>query len=1046
MHPERSKDNAISDRLTKRTLALATYLSLAVAVVPALSALRALPAMQFNSAFGLLLAAGGVFFTVEHAKNKNDGTTACIIAAVLLILGLFSFGITFAVFGAALFGHNLRFVPIRAGQVLALGTAASSLGVATIYVPFVTAVSVFLVSVALLCSRPKDGVMSLITSDTHSGSVARKVLLAAVLALPVAGVSVWMVRRQRFDSTLDISLFALVMLGFVLRTTWRAARQGERDELRTRAVVHAFRITNERLRKALEERRIFEALIENSSDFIGIVDPNGKPKYINRAGRRMVGLPDDYPVENTQISEYYPSDHRASVSALMIRSLAERGHWKGETYFRHWQSEQAIPVLDEHFIIRDTRSGRVLGMGTITRDISDLRRSEEQMRLSQERFELALRGAELAAWDWNIQTGEVIYSPRWAEMRGLRPEEVKPHLDSWISGVHPEDWPRVQKDLNDYLQGITPEYQSEFRVLTKAGNWIWILDRGKVFTLDEHGRPYRMAGTEIDITDRKCLEEQLRLAEARSSGILSISADAIISIDENLCVTLFNEGAEEIFGYSKDEVIGTSIEPMIAENFRAEYREQVRRFLTDSKSPRRIRGRYGTIYGRRKNGEEFPADAAVSKLEVSGQWIMTVSLRDITEQKRIEREQSFLAEVGAVLTSTLDYEDTLGNIAGLTVRYLADFCNIDVVEDDGTIKRLKAMSRDPAMSWVSDLFMRNPLDRSSPYYIRRATESKRPVLIEHLSQETIMSFCADDADRRALLKAGLKSLIAVPLLVRGKLVGLIALISSSDARIYRPTDVRLAEELATRAAFSIENARLLIEAKLAVATREDVLAIVSHDLKNPVSTIGLVAHLLRQFDDLDADKAGKLADTIQRSVDRMRVLITDLLDFARIQSGTFTVETHADSLIRVAGSVVDGFRLLAENKRQKLETDLPGGLPEVVVDANRIGQVMSNLLSNAIKFTPEGGTIRVSARQQGREVVVSVADTGPGIPSDHLRKVFDWFWQAQRSRHMGSGLGLSIAKGIVEAHHGRIWAESQLGKGSAFFFTLPLKEDVRRAA
>src|SRR5262245_9215385 len=135
MHRERPNDNAISDRLTKRTLALATYLCLAVAAVPVLSALRALPAMQFNSAFGLLLAAGGVFFTVEHAKNKNDGTTACIVAAVLLILGLFSFGVTFAVFGAALFAHNVRSVPIRAGQVLALGTAASSLVLATIYIP-----------------------------------------------------------------------------------------------------------------------------------------------------------------------------------------------------------------------------------------------------------------------------------------------------------------------------------------------------------------------------------------------------------------------------------------------------------------------------------------------------------------------------------------------------------------------------------------------------------------------------------------------------------------------------------------------------------------------------------------------------------------------------------------------------------------------------------------------------------------------------------------------------------------------------------------------
>jgi signal transduction histidine kinase len=128
-----------------------------------------------------------------------------------------------------------------------------------------------------------------------------------------------------------------------------------------------------------------------------------------------------------------------------------------------------------------------------------------------------------------------------------------------------------------------------------------------------------------------------------------------------------------------------------------------------------------------------------------------------------------------------------------------------------------------------------------------------------------------------------------------------------------------------------------------------------------------------------------------------------------------------------------------------LETDLPVDLPEAAVDSDRISQVMSNLMGNAVKFTPKGGAIRVSARREGHELIVSVADTGPGIPADYLSKLFDWFWQAPESAHMGSGLGLSIAKGIVEAHGGRIWVESQIGKGSCFSFTLPQADDVRGA-
>jgi PAS domain S-box-containing protein len=550
----------------------------------------------------------------------------------------------------------------------------------------------------------------------------------------------------------------------------------------------------------------------------------------------------------------------------------------------------------------------------------------------------------------------------------------------------------------------------------------------------------------VEITERKRLEEELRLAEAKSSGIVSISADAIISVDENQCITLFNEGAERIFGYSKAEAIGASLDLLIPERFRSIHREHIAGFMVGRESSRRMGEGSAGIFGRRKSGEEFPVDAAISRLNVGGKRIMTVALRDITEQKRIEREQTFLAEVGAVLASSLDYADTLENILRMAVRDLADFCIVDVVEEDGSVRRLKVMSRDPSKRWVCDLLMQVPLDRMRRHFISFVIQNKRPVLMEHLSSDTIAALSRNEEHFRALLAADVKSLIAAPLLVRGKLVGIIKLVSSSGSRVYGPADVRLAEELAQRAAVSIENARLFAEAQRAVKTREDVLAVVSHDLRNPVTAMGLAAHLLRQFDRIDTIRLTQLADTIQRAVDRMQILLSDLLDFAKIQSGTFSIETRCESVDRVATPVIDSLRLLAEAKRQTLEVNLASDLPEVAIDPHRIGQVVSNFLGNAIKFTPEGGTIRVSARHQGNEVVITVADTGPGIPLDHLPKIFDWFWQAQGSKRVGSGLGLSIAKGIVEAHGGRIWAESELGKGSSFSFALPMADVLRHAA
>ena len=134
-------------------------------------------------------------------------------------------------------------------------------------------------------------------------------------------------------------------------------------------------------RRRDDERRVFVSLLENSSDFIGIADPDGKPIYLNPAGRQMVGLAPDFPVEQTRILDYYPPEERRFATEVIVKSMIERGRWSGETFFRHWQTGEAIPVSDEHFMIRDPDDGRILGMGTVTRDISDARRAREQLQL-----------------------------------------------------------------------------------------------------------------------------------------------------------------------------------------------------------------------------------------------------------------------------------------------------------------------------------------------------------------------------------------------------------------------------------------------------------------------------------------------------------------------------------------------------------------------------------------------------------------------------------------------------------------------------------------
>ena len=234
------------------------------------------------------------------------------------------------------------------------------------------------------------------------------------------------------------------------------------------------------------------------------------------------------------------------------------------------------------------------------------------------------------------------------------------------------------------------------------------------------------------------------------------------------------------------------------------------------------------------------------------------------------------------------------------------------------------------------------------------------------------------------------------------------------------------------------------EAEAAVATREELLAIVSHDLRNPLSAIITGASLILERATLcgsEGDRVHKLTQTILRSADWMNRLIADLLDLAQIQAGILTVEQKPQDVEALIRDSVEMLRPLAVTKDLKLEGMTSAGL-RVRCDPERVLQVFSNLVGNAIKFTPAGGSIFIDAQGSGPEARFSVRDTGQGISEAELPRIFDRFWQAQGKVRTGIGMGLSIAKGLVEAHGGCLWVESTLGVGTTFWFTIPLAESV----
>lgn len=543
-----------------------------------------------------------------------------------------------------------------------------------------------------------------------------------------------------------------------------------------------------------------------------------------------------------------------------------------------------------------------------------------------------------------------------------------------------------------------------------------------------------------DVTEMRWAERALRASEARFAGIIAIATDAIISVDDNFEITLFNQGAETIFGYSRADVLGRPLDILLPERYQGMHSRHMRNFAHGPIAARRM-GERQEIMGLRRDGSEFPAEASISKLSLFGSNVFTVVLRDITDRKRVERSQRFLAEAGAILASSLDYETTLASVAAFTVPELADWSVVYIRQEDGSVRRLEIAHSDPQRRDTLTELLTYPLDPRSPHPVFAVLDTGEPQIVKDAGEEFIRALSQSDRHRDIYQALGMRSMMVVPLIARGETRGAMGFISGSPHR-YGPDELAVAQDLALLAAMAVDNARLYRDAQAAVHARDDLLAVVSHDLGNPLSAIRIgTSLLLRTLPESEHGSGGwQHLEFIRQSVQQMEDLINDLLDVKRLEAGRVVLEKRALDVHGVVRDVLEVFRPIADGKSISLSMDVAAPMRAISGDYRRLVQVLSNLVGNALKFTEPGGRVRVVAREAKDLALLSVTDTGPGIPLDHQPHVFDRFWQARQTGRQGLGLGLAIARGIVDAHGGRIWLESTPGAGTTFLFTVPLAD------
>ncbi|WP_437279372.1 GAF domain-containing sensor histidine kinase [Sorangium sp. So ce375] len=416
-----------------------------------------------------------------------------------------------------------------------------------------------------------------------------------------------------------------------------------------------------------------------------------------------------------------------------------------------------------------------------------------------------------------------------------------------------------------------------------------------------------------------------------------------------------------------------------------------------------------------------------------------------------QRRAAFLSEASRLLSSSLNYEATLVRVARLPVPFVADWCMVDIIEREAMLRRAVVVHADPQKSELARLLQgQTPMDSVLPSGVARVLETGEAVLCEVAGapaapEDEGASYDSEppaSASEALLMELGLRRYISVPLVTRGTMLGVLTIASGRDDLTYGVEDRALAEDLGRRAALAIDNARLYESAQRAIRAREELVAVVSHDLKSPLATIVMNTSLLRRKlpSSDEAVDVRRPVERIQKAADRMNRLIRDLLDLAKLDGGHISIQPVPHDVAGLLGDALELLREEAAEKSLRLEQSVELGVDRALCDRERILQVIANLVGNAIKFTSAGGEVAIRAEPWGREVRLSVRDTGPGIPEDQRARIFERYWQAKETAHKGTGLGLSIAKALVEVHGGRIWVESKVGEGSTFFFTLPMVE------
>ncbi len=689
-------------------------------------------------------------------------------------------------------------------------------------------------------------------------------------------------------------------------------------------------------------------------------------------------------------------------------------------------------------------SDQVVGMYGVVQDITDRKGLEESLRSSEEKLRLLADTIPQLAWMARPDGHIFWYNRRWYEYTGTTPEQMEGW--GWQSVHDPDMLPKVLERWKSSIESGEP-FDMVFPLKSAEGQFRPFLTRVNPLKNGD-GQVIYWFGTNTDIAELREAREALAASEERLRLALDAGRMGVWDWNVRSGDLKWSDSLEPLHGLAPGTFGGTMehFQQLIHPDDREVANTALRQALESCGEyyvEFRNRKQNGGIHWIAGSGKVFAGD--------DGQPLRMIGIAlDVTQRKRAEQTARFLADASAALAVMVDFDSTLQKISALAVPSFADWATVDLAEADGSLRRVSVSHVDPAKVQLGhEVHHRFPPDPEAPQGVWNILRTGKSEIVPEITDELLVQSVKDDDLLGILRELGLKSYIGVPLTVRGKTLGVITFINSESEHRYDHIDLAVAEDLVSRAAIAIENAQLYRELREADRRKDEFLATLAHELRNPLAPIRNGLEVMR----LSGSENSVVAETrsmMERQLNQMIRLVDDLLDVSRITRDKLDLKKQRVELAVVVHSAVETSRPLIEQAGHILSVTLPPTPIYLDADLTRLAQVFSNLLTNSAKYTPSGGHIWLITEGFDKEVAVTVRDNGLGIPAESLPNIFRMFSQVDRNLERaqgGLGIGLTLVRRLVEMHGGTVEARSDgPGQGSEFTVRLPVLKSTQQTA